>query len=252
MHVSVLRARPKLVLVLLLLVFEAGVLTLATRADGTTTTVLPAGGPAALVDAGPAKLWMAALLGNLPAPAPAAPAPAAPPAEQAAPPAAEAAAAPAETARALPPVPPAPPAEVVVVPPARKGLRPVLVRAAREHGLPAEVVLAQAWAESSWRENAVSHANAIGVLQLTPDTVEFVSRRLLKLDRNLDPLDPAANARMGARYMRHLLDRTGGDWRQALIAYNQGLRALRRDGPYPEAATYADRVLSLRSQFLQP
>jgi soluble lytic murein transglycosylase-like protein len=114
------------------------------------------------------------------------------------------------------------------------------------------VVLAQAWAESSWRENAVSHANAIGVLQLTPDTVEFVSRRLLKLDRNLDPLDPAANARMGARYMRHLLDRTGGDWRQALVAYNQGLRALRRDGPYPEAASYADRVLSLRPQFLHP
>jgi soluble lytic murein transglycosylase len=113
------------------------------------------------------------------------------------------------------------------------------------------VVLAQAWAESSWREKAISHANAAGVLQLTPATVDFVSRRLLRLDHTLDPFDPAANARMGARYMRHLLDRTGGDWRQALIAYNQGLTALRRDGPYREAETYADRVLSLRPQFAQ-
>jgi soluble lytic murein transglycosylase-like protein len=250
MHPSVLRARPKLVLVLLLLIFEAGVLTVATRADGTTTTITPAGSPLAFEDVEPAKLWMAALLGSLPAPAPATPLPAVPPVDQPAPPAAEPAPAPAPTeiARALPPVPSAPPAEVIEVPPARRALRPVLVRAAKEQGLPADVILAQAWAESSWRENAVSYANAIGVLQLTPDTVEFVSRRLLRLDRNLDPLDPAANARMGVRYMRHLLDRTG-DFRQALIAYNQGLTALRRNGPYPQAVSYADRVLSLRPQF---
>jgi soluble lytic murein transglycosylase len=98
---------------------------------------------------------------------------------------------------------------------------------------------------------AVSHAQAQGVLQLTPATVEFVSRRLLRLDHPLDPFDPAANARMGARFMRHLLDRTGGDFRLALIAYNQGLTALLRNGPYAEAEAYADKVLTLAPQFAQ-
>ena len=35
----------------------------------------------------------------------------------------------------------------------------------------------------------------------------------------------------------------------SLIAYNQGLGALRRNGPYPEAQRYADRVLALRPMF---
>ena len=126
---------------------------------------------------------------------------------------------------------------------------PRLARAAQENGLPTDLVLAQAWAESSWRNTAVSHAQAVGVLQLTSATVDFVSHNLLGLDQPLDPLDPVANARMGARFMRHLLDRTGSDVRQALIAYNQGLTSMLRDGPVPEAESYADRVLALRPQF---
>jgi soluble lytic murein transglycosylase-like protein len=125
------------------------------------------------------------------------------------------------------------------------------VQAAQDHGLPTDLVLAQAWVESSWRDNAVSNAQAVGVLQLTPPTVEYVSRHLLGLDHPLDPFDPDANALMGTRYLRHLLDETGSDVRAALIAYNQGLTALRRDGPYPEAVSYADRVLALRQDFAQ-
>jgi soluble lytic murein transglycosylase-like protein len=136
-----------------------------------------------------------------------------------------------------------------LVPPERRALQPILVQAATEYGLPADVIQAQAWAESSWRVTAVSSQGAAGVLQLTPDTVDFVSHRLLKLDHTLDPLDPAANVKMGALYLRHLLDRTDGDFRQALIAYNQGLSSLLRNGPCQEAEVYADRVLSLRPQF---
>jgi soluble lytic murein transglycosylase-like protein len=143
---------------------------------------------------------------------------------------------------------PAPPA-ATLVPADRLYLQPILEQAAHEYGLPSDVVLAQAWAESSWRVDAVSRVGATGILQLMPATVDFVSTRLLHLDHELDVRDPAANARMSARYMRHLLDRTDGDLRQALIAYNQGLRALRRDGPKPDAQSYADHVLELRSVF---
>jgi soluble lytic murein transglycosylase-like protein len=146
-----------------------------------------------------------------------------------------------------PPATPLPAA--ALVPPERQYLRPVLEQAATENGLPKDLVLAQAWAESSWRPDAMSSVGAIGVLQLTPDTVDFVSKNLLHLDHDLDVLDPAANARMAGIYLKHLLEHTDGDLRQALMAYNQGLRSLYRDGPDPDAVTYADTVLALRPVF---
>jgi hypothetical protein len=159
-----------------------------------------------------------------------------------------------------PPAPPAPPAPPpgplqpsmpadAVVPLERAALKPILMQAAADNGLAADLVMAQAWAESGWQDSAVSSADAVGVLQLTAPTVDFVSHQLLSLDHPLDARNPADNARMGTRYLRHLLGKTNNDLRQALIAYNQGLGALRRNGPYPEAQRYADRVLALRPMF---
>ena len=125
----------------------------------------------------------------------------------------------------------------------------ILLQAAAESGLPSDLVLAQARAESSWQKSVVSSADAVGVLQLTAPTVDSVSHQLLRLDHQLDALNPADNARMGTRYLRHLLGKTDNNLRQALVAYNQGLGALRRNGPYPEAQRYADRVLALRPMF---
>jgi len=109
--------------------------------------------------------------------------------------------------------------------------------------------MAQAWKESSWRATAVSEDGATGVMQLMPVTVQHVSRKLLKLGHDLDPLDPAANIRMGTRFMRYLVDRFDGDYRRALMAYNQGVTSLLAKGPYGEARAYADAVFALRSQF---
>lgn len=136
-----------------------------------------------------------------------------------------------------------------LVPAERLHLEPILTQAAQEYGLPVDLILAQAWAESGWRVDAVSNKGAVGVLQIMPKAVDFISTRLLKLEQHLDPRDPAANARMGARFMRHLLDRLDGDVRRALIAYNQGLSGLFRKGPVPAAESYADKVLALRSVF---
>jgi soluble lytic murein transglycosylase-like protein len=147
------------------------------------------------------------------------------------------------------PVLPSMPADAMV-PLDRAELKPILIQAAADNGLPSDLVMAQAWAESSWQDSVVSSADAVGVLQLTGPTVDFVSHQLLRLDRPLDALNPADNARMGARYLRHLLAKTDNNLRQALIAYNQGLGALRRNGPYPEAQRYADRVLALRPMFI--
>ena len=152
---------------------------------------------------------------------------------------------PVEAPAAPPPVSPA----AALVPAERLYLEPILTQAARDYGLPVDLVLAQAWAESGWRVDAVSNKGAVGVLQIRPKAVDFISTRLLKLEQHLDPRDPAANARMGARFMRHLLDRLDGDQRRALIAYNQGLSGLFRKGPVPAAESYADKVLALRPVF---
>jgi transglycosylase-like protein with SLT domain len=138
------------------------------------------------------------------------------------------------------------------VPAHREYLRRILVRYAQENGLPADLVMALAWKESSWRAGAVSSAGAVGVMQLMPDTVEFTSRRLLGLRRTLDPRDAVANVRMGTRFLRHLVDRNDASYRRALIAYNQGITALRTRGAYGGAARFADAVLALRSQFRAP
>jgi hypothetical protein len=136
-----------------------------------------------------------------------------------------------------------------LVPADREYLRPILIRYAQENGLPADLVMALAWVESSWRRAAVSDVGAVGVMQLMPNTVQYVSRQLLGLKSNLDPKNATSNVRMGAKYLRHLLDQNRGNVRQALIAYNQGLTSLKVNGSYSVAERYADRVLALRPQF---
>ena len=156
-----------------------------------------------------------------------------------------------ETVRSVPNQSVAPPAGVAndLVPADREYLRPILVRYAQENGLPADLVMALAWVESSWRRTTVSEAGAVGVMQLMPITVEYVSKKLLGLRTNLDPRNATSNVRMGTRYLRHLLSQFRGNTRQALIAYNQGLTSLQQNGSYSVAERYADRVLALRPQF---
>ena len=159
--------------------------------------------------------------------------------------------APGETIRAVPNQPVAASAGPSddLVPADREYLRPILIRYAQENGLPADLVMSLAWVESSWRRNTVSDAGAVGVMQLMPNTVEYVSKKLLGLRSNLDPRNPTSNVRMGTKYLRHLLNQNRGSVRQALIAYNQGLTSLRANGSYSVAERYADRVLALRPQF---
>ncbi len=82
--------------------------------------------------------------------------------------------------------------------------------------------------ESAFSRDAVSDKGARGLMQLMPATGEEMAQRLGMSWQGPDALhDPEYNLRLGAFYLRRLLDRYHGSYRQALTAYNRGPRNLR-------------------------
>lgn len=141
------------------------------------------------------------------------------------------------------------PARHIVVPPERAGLRNAFLRFSRLAGVPSDLAMALAWQESGWQRHRVSSTRAVGVMQLMPDTVEFVSVQLLRT-KPLDPRDPVANIRMGTRFLRYLLDSNGGNVDRALASYYQGLRSVRERGMLPETERFVANVKALRGRML--
>jgi len=135
----------------------------------------------------------------------------------------------------------------IVVPADRAGLRTAFLQFSRLAGIPSDLAMALAWQESGWQRNKVSSTNAVGVMQLMPDTVDFVSTQLLGV-APLNPRDPVANIRMGTRFVRYLLDSNGGNLDRALASYYQGLRSVREIGMLDETKQFVANVKALRGR----
>lgn len=131
--------------------------------------------------------------------------------------------------------------------PERLALLPAFDAAAREFGVPADLLKALAWQESGWQNHKVSTARAMGIGQLVPATVDFLNNILLP--SRLDPRRPEENIRMSARFLAYLLGQTKGDAAMSVAAYYQGLASVRRSGPIPETRRYVANVLALRAKF---
>ncbi len=99
-------------------------------------------------------------------------------------------------------------------------------RAAAAHELPVSLLLAVARGESNFNTNAVSSANARGLMQiLWPGTARHLGfTQLSELHQ------PCANVDAGARYLVELLERYDGDMHLALAAYNYGPARIPVDG----------------------
>jgi len=113
-------------------------------------------------------------------------------------------------------------------------------RAAERHGIDGLLLASMVEVESSFNPQAVSYRGAVGLMQLMPATAGTVSVEQLH--------DPELNVDRGARYLRQLLDRFGGDLELALAAYNAGPGNVRRYGgipPFRETQHYVQKVLSL-------
>ncbi|MBK1661093.1 lytic transglycosylase domain-containing protein, partial [Paracraurococcus ruber] len=77
--------------------------------------------------------------------------------------------------------------------------------------------------ESNFDPEAVSSANARGLMQLLPSTAATVARRLgLRHQVGMLTADTAHNMRLGAAYLNELLARFGGVLPYAIAGYNAG------------------------------
>ena len=136
-----------------------------------------------------------------------------------------------------------------------KGFEEYIESTATEYSLPPWLLYSLIRTESFFNPGAVSHAGAVGLSQLMPETARDVSRRL-RLS-GVDLTDPASNIAIGGWYVSHLIGRTDSP-AYALLAYNAGLTRVRRwqdewQGipldlcielvPYEETRNYVKKIL---------
>jgi LysM repeat protein len=124
-------------------------------------------------------------------------------------------------------------------------VRDTITVTATRYGVDPSLARAVAWMESGFQPHVVSSAGALGVMQVTPPTWDFVETVLLgkKVARTTE-----GNIRVGVVFLRHLLREFGGDERLALGAYYQGAKAVREHGLFAETRTYVEAIRSLKGR----
>lgn len=109
---------------------------------------------------------------------------------------------------------------------------------ARNQGVEEKLLRAVVRKESAGVPCAVSPVGAMGLMQLMPATAAGAGVS--------EPFEPRQNLEAGARLLRQLLERYGGDLALALSAYNAGPGAVDQyQGipPYSETRSYVADIL---------
>lgn len=132
--------------------------------------------------------------------------------------------------------------QVLAAAPSRAAVRAALERWARVYGVDPKLVRALAWMESGFQQDVVSSVGAVGVMQLLPESWEFVDTVLLGFQT---PRTYEGNVRAGVRLLSWLLDEFDGDVRLALAGWYQGARAVRERGLYNETKVFVRIVVAL-------
>lgn len=93
--------------------------------------------------------------------------------------------------------------------------------------------------ESRYKNKAVSHAGAQGLMQLMPATAKRFG--------NKDPYDSVSNIEAGTKYLKWLLKRFDGNVELALAGYNAGEGAVDKYNgipPYNETQNYVKKIVA--------
>ncbi len=105
----------------------------------------------------------------------------------------------------------------------------IVADAAKDTGVPGDWLYAIMRQESLFRRDAVSRADARGLMQMQPATAIAVSRRWNLPAPGRDSLfEPVVAVKLGALYAHELLERYKGQLDQSLAAYNAGPMAVAR------------------------
>lgn len=115
--------------------------------------------------------------------------------------------------------------------------------AAEKHGVNERLLHQVIAAESNFNPRAVSHKQALGLMQLLPVTAARFSVA--------NAFDPAQNIDAGTRYLKELLNRYSGNLPFALAAYNAGPEMVERYRgipPFPETQKYVRRITARLAQ----
>lgn len=97
--------------------------------------------------------------------------------------------------------------------------RPLITHYAQANDLPPELVAAVVYTESRFTPDAESSRGAVGLMQLMPETAEWVAEQQGTTVHDLR--DPEENIRLGTWYLRYLRTRFTSP-EMALAAYNAG------------------------------
>lgn len=129
---------------------------------------------------------------------------------------------------------------------------------AAEKNLDPAMIAAVIYAESRFRDQE-SHAGALGLMQITPQTAHVIERLSGGTTFVTSDLsDPEINIRYGSYYLRYLLNRYDGNQVAALAAYNAGTGNVDRWGGsdvelngirFPETRAYVEEVLEKRQEY---
>jgi peptidoglycan hydrolase-like protein with peptidoglycan-binding domain len=128
---------------------------------------------------------------------------------------------------------------------ARSSIKTSLDHWSAHYGVDPTLARALAWQESGWQQDVRSTAGALGVMQVTPATWDFVELFVIGLQI---PSTADGNVRVGVAYLDHLLGQFSGDVRLALGGYYQGPASVRRDGLFGETKRFVANVLALRGR----
>jgi LysM repeat protein len=115
---------------------------------------------------------------------------------------------------------------------------------AAQYGMSSSLVESIAWNESAFNNAAVSSANARGVMQIIPDTWNFIDQQLA-----VEPLDPTSatdNVKAGVLYLHYLYHLTGGNGQATVASYYQGPN---REKILPETETYVREIRDDQAEF---